>query len=146
LVTLDHTWVQEAIEKGIITQEQAHDHPNVHVLRRHLGSVELPDVDTRLRLTGEENDEQARQNQGMLLLPGDILLVCTDGLTDVVWDDEIRRLITTRNALKSAAEDLVGRANERGGHDNTSVVLVGMPQPVSNDKVKRPFLRRLLRV
>jgi protein phosphatase len=102
-------------------------------------------VDTRAP-QGEENDEQARQNQGMRLLPGDILLVCTDGLTDVVWDDEIRRLITTRNALKSAAEDLVGRANERGGHDNTSVVLVGMPQPVSNDKVKRPFLRRLLRV
>jgi len=146
MTTVDHTWVQEAIEKGLITRGQAHDHPNAHVLRRHLGSVELPEVDTRLHLNGEENDEQARQNQGLQLLPGDMLLVCTDGLTDVVWDDEIRRLITTRNALKSAAEDLVGRANERGGRDNTSVVLIGVPHAVHNQKVKRPFLRRLLRV
>ena len=40
-LTVDHTWVQEAIEKGIIKPEDAHDHPNVHVIRRHLGSVEL---------------------------------------------------------------------------------------------------------
>jgi protein phosphatase len=127
-LTVDHTWVQEAIEKGIITPEQARDHPNVHVIRRHLGSVELPDVDFRLRLSDEEGDEQAKARQGMPLRPGDILLMCTDGLTDMIWDDEILRVITTRNSLKSAAEDLVSHANERGGHDNITVILIGVPR------------------
>ncbi len=54
--------------------------------------------------------------------------MCTDGLTDLVWDDEILRLILTRNTLKSAAEDLVEQANERGGHDNITVVLIGIPK------------------
>jgi len=142
--TVDHTWVQEAIERGIITAEQAHDHPNVHVLRRHLGAVELPAVDTRLRLDDHESDEQARQNQGMQLRPGDILLVCTDGLTDMVWDDEIMRLITTRNALKSAAEDLIERANERGGHDNTTLVLIGVPAARSAESARKGILQRIL--
>ena len=127
-LTVDHTWVQEAIEKGVITPEQARDHPNVHVIRRHLGSVELPDVDFRLRLSREDDDEQGRKNQGAHLKPGDVLLMCTDGLTDLIWDDEILRLITTRNTLKSAAEDLVGQANERGGYDNITVVLIGVPK------------------
>jgi serine/threonine protein phosphatase PrpC len=143
-ITVDHSWVQEAIEKGVITPEQAHDHPNVHVLRRHLGTVDLPKVDTRLHLTPGEADEQSRQNQGLPLQPGDVLLLCTDGLTDMVWDDEILRLITTRNALRSAAEDLVARANERGGHDNITVVLVGLPRPASADRRKQGFLRRIL--
>lgn len=142
--TVDHTWIQEAIERNIITLEQAHDHPNVHVLRRHLGSVELPDVDTRLRLDDDESDEQARMNQGLQLLPGDILLVCTDGLTDMLWDDEILHLITTRNALRSAAEDLVERANERGGHDNSTVVLIGVPRPGAREKARKGFLQRIL--
>ena len=55
-------------------------------------------------------------------------MMCTDGLTDLIWDDEILRLITTRNTLKSAAEDLVGQANERGGYDNITVVLIGVPK------------------
>ena len=144
-LTVDHTWVQEAIEKGVITPEQARDHPNVHVIRRHLGSVELPDVDFRLRLSREDDDEQGRKNQGAHLKPGDVLLMCTDGLTDMIWDDEILRLITTRNTLKSAAEDLVGQANERGGYDNITVVLIGVPKekPVVPQK-KKGFLNDLL--
>ena len=144
-LTVDHTWVQEAIEKGVITPEQARDHPNVHVIRRHLGSVELPDVDFRLRLSREDDDEQGQKNQGAHLKPGDVLLMCTDGLTDMIWDDEILRLITTRNTLKSAAEDLVGQANERGGYDNITVVLIGVPKekPVVPQK-KKGFLNDLL--
>ncbi len=111
-ITIDHSWVQEAIEKGVITPEQAHDHPNVHVLRRHLGTVDLPKVDTRLNLIPGESEEQARLNQGMHLRPGDILLLCTDGLTDMVWDDEILRLITTRNALGVSGRG-PGRARQR---------------------------------
>ena len=145
-LTVDHTWVQEALEKGIITPAQAHDHPNVHVLRRHLGSVELPDVDFRLRLSDSENTQQAHDNQGTPLQPGDILLMCTDGLTDMVWDDEIQRLIITRNSLKSAAEDLIEQANERGGHDNITVILIGVPriEATQTVKKKRGFLDSLL--
>ena len=145
-LTVDHTWVQEAIERGIITADQAHDHPNVHVIRRHLGQAELPEVDYRLRLNPEDGIEQAKQNQGTQLRAGDILLMCSDGLTDLVWDDEILRLITTRNALKSAAEDLVAQANERGGHDNITVVLIGVPKEGMVDPhEKKGFLQNLLR-
>lgn len=144
-LTIDHTWVQEAMEKGIIDAEQARRHPNVHVLRRHLGSVELPDVDFRLLLRPGQNDGPARLNQGFELQPGDILLMCTDGLTDLIWDDEILRLITTRNSLKSAAEDLVGRANERGGHDNITVILIGVPKTAAGQKRRpRGFIQNLL--
>jgi PPM family protein phosphatase len=130
-LTVDHTWVQEAIEKGIIAPEDARDHPNVHVIRRHLGSVELPQVDFRLCLSKEEGNEQAVKNQGLHLKAGDMLLMCTDGLTDMVWDDEILRVITTRSTLKSAAEDLVAQANERGGPDNITVILIGAPKASS---------------
>ena len=145
-LTIDHTWVQEAVERGIITLEQAHDHPNVHVIRRHLGSVELPDVDTRLRLNGDEDTEQAQSQQGTHLKAGDTLLMCTDGLTDLVWDDEILRLILTRNTLKSAAEDLVEQANERGGHDNITVVLIGIPkkETATTRRKKKGLLNSLL--
>ncbi len=127
-LTVDHTWVQEAIERGIIQPEDAHDHPNVHVIRRHLGSVELPQVDFRMCLNGGEGKEEAIKNQGSHLKAGDILLMCTDGLTDLVWDDEILRVTTTRSSLKSVAEDLVAQANERGGHDNITVIVMGAPR------------------
>src|SRR5512138_2675154 len=142
-LTIDHTWVQEALERGIITADQARDHPNVHVIRRHLGSVELPDVDFRLRMRGNEDTQQAQDNQGTILKGGDILLMCTDGLTDMVWDDEILRLVISRNSLKSAAEDLIEQANERGGHDNITVLLIGIPRgeiTEPRDKKKKGFL------
>ncbi|MGE5072121.1 MAG: protein phosphatase 2C domain-containing protein [Anaerolineae bacterium] len=144
-LTIDHTWVQEAMDKGIITPAQAHDHPNVHVIRRHLGSVELPEVDFRLRLSGNEDTQRAHDNQGAPLKPGDTLLMCTDGLTDMVWDDEILRLILTRNSLKSAAEDLIAQANERGGHDNITVILISVPREITQPtKKKKGFLDTLL--
>lgn len=143
-LTIDHTWVQEAIEKKIITPDQARDHPNVHVIRRHLGSVELPDVDFRLHLSNAEDDEQALRNQGTRLNPGDVILVCSDGLTDMVWDNEILRLVTTRNTLKAAAEDLVSQANERGGHDNITVVLIGMPKEMPTEPRKKKTFFELL--
>lgn len=126
--TIDHTWVQEAYEKGIITADQLRDHPNVHVIRRHLGGLRLPEVDFRLRIDKDETDEESLNNQGFHLQPGDTVLMCTDGLTDLVWDDEIQQIIRGRRDLKAAAEALVALANERGGHDNISVVLLSMPR------------------
>ena len=127
-LTTDHTWVQEAIEKNIITPEYARDHPNIHVIRRYLGSPEPPEVDLRMRLYDSETDAMAEGNQGMSLRPGDTLLICSDGLTDLVWNDEISEIIRTKGSLKAAAQGLVNTANQRGGHDNTTIVLLTVPQ------------------
>ena len=143
-LTVDHSWIQEAIEKGIIKPEEARNHPNVHVIRRHLGSVELPGVDFRMYLKPDESVEEAKKNQGTRLHPGDVVLLCTDGLTDMVWDDEILHVIKTRNNLKSMAEDLIDEANERGGHDNITVILLGMPREnVAPIPKKQGFIEKL---
>ena len=139
-VTIDHTWVQEALEKGIITTEQMHDHPNVHVIRRYLGGLKLPNVDFRLRTDDEESDEESENNQGFRLEPSDIILMCTDGLTDLVWDDEILKVVRSKKDMNAAAETLVKMANERGGHDNITVVILSMPKGEQVVKKKRGIL------
>jgi protein phosphatase len=136
-LTTDHTWVQEALEKNVITPDYARDHPNIHVIRRYLGSPEPPEVDFRLRLYDSETDALADGNQGMQLYPGDTLLICSDGLTDLVWNDEIGEIIRTRSGLKAAAQGLVEMANQRGGHDNITVVLISVPRDVKWTPVKK---------
>lgn len=143
-ISIDHTWVQEAFEKGIITAEQMRDHPNLHVIRRHLGGIKLPEVDFRLRIDNEEGDQESEQNQGFQLEPGDIILICSDGLTDLVWDDEILQNIRSKRDLKSAAETLVNLANARGGHDNITVVLLAMPRLEETNKKVPGVIKWLL--
>ncbi len=139
-LTLDHTWVQEAVDKGILDIEHARDHPNVHVIRRYLGSVELPEVDFRLYMNDSETDAEAEANQGIDLEPGDMLLICTDGLTDLVWDDEIFKAMRSQPNLKTAAEALVEAANQRGGHDNITVVLLAVPYLNEGIKKKKGLM------
>jgi serine/threonine protein phosphatase PrpC len=136
-LTTDHTWIQEALEKNIITPEYARDHPNIHVIRRYLGSPEPPEVDFRMRLYDSEADTLAEGNQGMPLFPGDTLLLCSDGLTDLVWNDEIGEIIRTKGSLKAVAQGLVDTANQRGGHDNTTVVLITVPRDVKWTPAKK---------
>ena len=143
-LTIDHTWVQEAYEKGIITAEQMHDHPNLHVIRRHLGGLKLPEVDFRLRIDDSETDEESENNQGFHLAPGDTILLCSDGLTDLVWDDEILKTIRSKKDMKLAAEALINLANERGGHDNITVVIMSMPNLEDTVKKKSGILDWLL--
>jgi protein phosphatase len=126
-LTVDHSWVQEAIEKGLLTPEMAREHPNVHVIRRYLGSPEPPDPDFRLKVFDGEGDQHAESNQGVQLQPDDVVLLCSDGLTDLVWNDEILETVRTRSSLKESARALVDLANSRGGHDNITVVLVSVP-------------------
>ena len=126
-LTVDHSWVQEAMEKGILTPEAARQHPNVHVIRRYLGSPTPPDPDFRLKLFNDEGDQHAENNQGLQLLPNDILLLCSDGLTDLLWNDEILEVIRSKSSLKEASRALIEIANERGGHDNITVVLISVP-------------------
>jgi protein phosphatase len=127
-LSTDHTWVQEAIEKNILTPEQARDHPNVHVIRRYLGSPDPPEVDFRLRMYDSEADALAEGNQGTQIRSNDTLLICSDGLTDLVWNDEIAEIIRSKSNLKAAAQGLIDTANRRGGHDNTTIVLVNVPR------------------
>lgn len=143
-LTTDHTWVQEAVEKKIIKPEDVRGHPNVHVIRRYLGSVKLPEVDFRLKLSDAENSIQSSKNQGALLQPRDILLLCTDGLTDMVYADEIQQIILEADSLKTAAQNLVAKANERGGHDNTTVILISIPKPRPADEKKKGWMDWLL--
>ena len=126
-LTVDHTWVQEAIEKNIITPEAAREHPNVHVIRRYLGAPVPPEPDFRLKLFNDEGDQHAEDNQGMQLLPDDVLLLCSDGLTDLVWNDEILEVIRSKPNLKESAHALIELSNSRGGHDNITVVLIAVP-------------------
>jgi protein phosphatase len=126
-LTTDHTWVQEAVDKGVLAPQDVSRHPNVHIIRRYLGSARTPEADTRLRLAKDESDTQARSNQGLRLLPGDVLLLCTDGLTDVISNDEIGTAVRGLD-LQPAADTLVSRACERGGKDNITVVMLRVPQ------------------
>ena len=121
-----------------------HDHPNVHVIRRHLGGIKLPEVDFRLRIDNDETREESENNQGFHLDHGDTILLCSDGLTDLVWDDEILQMVNSRKDFKSAAEMLVNVANERGGHDNITVVLLSMPKLEETEKKKHGILDWLL--
>jgi protein phosphatase len=128
-LTVDHTWVQEAISAGLLTREEARKHPNRHVIRRYLGhNLESNPVDLTVQYAPGETLEQMERNQGALLQPGDMLLLCSDGLTDLVEDDEILSLVT-ENEPQAATEQLVLLARKRGGFDNITVILLEVPQP-----------------
>lgn len=126
-LTTDHTWVQEAIEQGVLTREQARQHPNAHVIRRHLGAQQPSEPDFRLRLRPGERDESAEGNQGTRLRAGDRLILCSDGLTDLVEDEEILATVSTRER-DQALHELVDLANERGGHDNITILTIQVPE------------------
>lgn len=150
-LTTDHTWVQEAIEKGVLDATSARQHPNYHVIRRYLGSAHPPQVDTRLRLKHDESDTQARLNQGARLLPTDILLLCTDGLTDEVEEGEIARLLDsvvgkedTPARLETVADHLIELACQRGGRDNITLILLAMPASTIQTKRREHWFSRLL--
>jgi protein phosphatase len=143
-LTTDHTWVQEAVERGVLHPNDARDHPNVHVIRRYLGSTTTPQTDTRLRLASEETDTQARSNQGMRLLPHDLLLLCTDGLTDVVEDEEIEPAIRGLS-LQAAGQALQNLALSRRAQDNITVILMMLPgKQGSSKKAKSRFWKLAL--
>lgn len=126
-LNIDHTWIQEAIENGALTPDQAKGHPNAHVIRRYLGSPQPVVPDFRIRLNPTESDGDAQANQGLRLLPDDVLLLCSDGLHDLVDDQEILQVISNQK-MEKALETLVNMANERGGHDNITIVALQVPK------------------
>jgi len=108
-LTQDHSWVTEQIKVGIITAEEARVHPFRNVVTRALGGPQDPVVDI---------DEEP-------LLSDDILLLCTDGLSGVISDEDILSVVTRYGTdLEGAARELIQQANDHGGPDNITVVLV----------------------
>jgi serine/threonine protein phosphatase PrpC len=126
-LSTDHTWVQEAVEQGILKPDQIKGHPNQHVIRRYIGSPNSPDVDFRLHSVNDGLNGSSEANQGMLLKDGDHLLLCSDGLTDLVEDQEILAAYQ-HDALDEASQTLVELANKRGGHDNITLVAIHIPK------------------
>jgi len=126
-LNIDHTWVQEALEVGVINSEEARSHPRRHLIRSYLGSSDPIHPDLRLYMNSEENQEQAKANQGLPLVPGDQVLICTDGLTDLVTDEEILEILIGEKSKDDQLQKLVDLANARGGHDNITAVVLQAP-------------------
>ncbi len=127
-ISVDHTWVQEAIEHGILTRQEARKHPNRHVVRRHLGASSDTTPDFRIQLDDSEKPDDARGNQGLILQPGDIVLLSSDGMTDLVEDHEILAAFA-EHSPQEAVDALVLLARQRGGYDNVTVTAVMAPMP-----------------
>jgi serine/threonine protein phosphatase PrpC len=107
-LTRDHTVVQEQLEQGSISAEQARHAPNRNVLTRAIGIDAEVEADVRT----------------IAIRRGDLYLLCSDGLTDMMTDDEIGSTLLACEADPTiAAERLIELANEAGGHDNVSVAL-----------------------
>ena len=108
-VTRDHSLLQEQIESGMITKEQARYSQNKNLVTRAVGID--PEVETEIHTYNVE--------------PGDIYLLCSDGLSDMVQDEDIHSTLSTlQSNLPLAAKQLVQLANDCGGRDNISVILV----------------------
>lgn len=110
-ITEDHSWVEEQVRAGLLTEEQAQRHPQRNLVTRALGSKPAVEVDV---FEGE-------------IGTGDTLLLCSDGLTGRVSDAEISA-VAQQHPPEEAARLLVARANERGGNDNISVLIVSAQQ------------------
>ena len=108
-LTIDHSYVQKLVAQGGLTEDEASRHPQRNVLLRALGSPGQGTPDTRIQP----------------LEPDDELLLCTDGLTKMLSENEIVSLLSdTQGSLTDMSRRLVDRANENGGKDNTTVVLI----------------------
>jgi len=113
-ITSDHTLLQELVDRGFYTPEEAKASLNKNLVTRALGVDPEVDVDI----------------QEDIALPGDIYLLCSDGLNDMIDDQEIYLTIKEfSDNLETAAKQLVKRANEHGGKDNVSVILAKPIKP-----------------
>lgn len=107
-VTKDHSLVAEMVRKGSLDESQARIHPDKNIITRAIGAAPTVEIDFF----------------EVELNPGDIILMCTDGLTNMVDDDEILRLVRTGVDTADIAENLIKMANHNGGKDNIGVVIV----------------------
>ncbi len=107
-LTSDHSWVNEQLKKNLISEEEARNHRYRNVITRALGNRFEVEIDTTT----------------MPIEEGDLFLLATDGLTGVVADPTIEEVLRQPLSLRERANHLVGLANQAGGPDNITVVLV----------------------
>lgn len=105
-LTRDHSLVEEMRRKGQLTDAQAEDHPQRSIITRALGPE--PEVEVDLQTVPAQ--------------PGDVFLICSDGLTTMLDDEQIARLLARATSLQSGVRSLVDEANRAGGRDNITVV------------------------
>ena len=109
-LTIDHSYVQTLVNAGVITAQEAETHPERNVVTQSLGTETLAAVEVG-RFSG-------RMEQG------DVLLLCSDGLTGEVSDGDVAAVLGTETSLEEKARRLVGEANANGGSDNIAVALI----------------------
>ena len=106
-ITQDHSLVEELVRAKIITREEARSHPRRNIITRALGTP----------------GENAPDLLAADMQPGDVWLLCTDGLTGMVSDDEITRVLSCGDSLEKAADTLIRMALAAGGRDNVTLIL-----------------------
>ncbi len=107
-ITNDHSWVFEQVQAGMLTEAEAEKHPLRNVITRALGGA--------LQVTPDASEVEIRS--------GDVYLLCSDGLTGMVPEDDILRIVSENEKLEDACQVLIDKANERGGLDNVTAILV----------------------
>lgn len=105
-ITKDHSLVQSLIDAGEITEEKARNHPQRNVVTQTIGTESDIDVDLYERELNE------------------VLMLCSDGLHDQLRDEEIKEIFNKNSNLETIGNKLIDKANQKGGKDNTSVVLI----------------------
>jgi serine/threonine protein phosphatase PrpC len=109
-LTGDHSWVEEQMRAGLLTAEAAREHPWRNIVTRALSGAGDLEVDV----------------SQIELQPADRLLLCSDGLTTMLTDDDVGRIIDDATDLQRGCDDLVDRANAAGGSDNITTLLLAM--------------------
>ena len=107
-ITKDHSLVEEMVRLGEITEAEARNHPDKNIITRAVGATPNVDIDFF--------DYKVE--------PGGMILMCSDGLSNMVEDEEIRRILRRTISIEEKARVLVETANENGGKDNIAVILV----------------------
>jgi len=123
-LTRDHSWRQEQIDSGLVTPEQARTTGAKNIVTRACG-IE-PAVEPEVHTHPSQAD--------------DLYLLCSDGLSEMVADDAVRHLLLSHKSdLPRAASELVRQANDNGGKDNVSVILVRIPNPRHSSRLLGRF-------
>ncbi|MDD3368075.1 MAG: Stp1/IreP family PP2C-type Ser/Thr phosphatase [Lachnospiraceae bacterium] len=107
-VTRDHSLVEEMVRMGGIDRKAARNHPDKNIITRAIGAQDTVKIDYF----------------SVELEPGDVILMCTDGLTNMLEDEEIRMILSGQRDIVEKAEGLVRAANNNGGKDNISVIII----------------------
>ena len=107
-ITQDHSLVEEMVRMGGIDKKSARNHPDKNIITRAIGARNYIETDFF----------------NVELQEGDLVLLCSDGLTNMLEDEEIRQILTEEKSLRDRVEKLVEAANQNGGKDNISVIVI----------------------